>query len=99
MIIFAHGVDIGDWQGYTEENEKYAYYNQAGYHFYCNVDGSTTHWIQIADDYVRQGRIDIDGFRLWECKNGEDTSLSQLIDTAGIFDPAGQEKACFLFAL
>ncbi len=85
-IIFAHGNDIGDWEGYKEDNDKYSYYNSAGYHFYCNVDGSVPNWVQITERYVRQGRIDVDGYRLWLCLNGEDTSLSRLIDTTGIFN-------------
>ena len=84
-IIFAHGNDIGSWEGY-EGNEQYEYYNSAGYHFYCNVDGSVPYWVQITDRYVRQGRIDVDGYRLWLAKNGEDSSLSQLIDLTDIFD-------------
>lgn len=85
-IIFAHGNDIGDWEGYKDDNDKYDYYSSAGYHFFCNVDGSVPNWVQITDRYVRQGRIDVDGYRLWLCMNGEDTSLSQLIDTSGIFN-------------
>ncbi len=84
-IIFAHGNDIGSWEGY-EGNEQYDYYNSAGYHFYCNVDGSVPYWVQITDGYVRQGRIDVDGYRLWLAQNGEDSSLSQLIDLTGIFN-------------
>ena len=84
-IIFAHGNDIGSWEGY-DGNEQYDYYNSVGYHFYCNVDGSVPYWVQITDRYVRQGRIDVDGYRLWLAKNGEDSSLSQLIDLTGIFD-------------
>ncbi len=84
-IIFAHGNDIGNWEGY-DGNEKYEYYNSVGYHFYCNVDGSVPYWVQITDRYVRQGRIDIDGYRLWLAQNGEDTSLSQIIDVTGIFN-------------
>lgn len=85
-IIFAHGNDIGSWEGYSDSNEKYAYYNSVGYHFYCNVDASGPYWVQITDRYVRQGRIDLDGYRLYECQQGNDHSLSQLIDTSGIFD-------------
>lgn len=84
-IIFAHGNDIGNWEGY-EGNEKYDYYNSVGYHFYCNVDGSVPYWVQITDGYVRQGRIDVDGYRLWLAQNGEDSSLSQIIDVTGIFN-------------
>ena len=84
-IIFAHGNDIGSWEGY-EGNEKYAYFNSVGYHFYCNVDGSVPYWVQIRDGYVRQGRIDVDGYRLYLAQNGEDASLSQIIDVSGIFN-------------
>ncbi len=84
-IIFAHGNDIGSWEGYSG-NEKYEYFNSVGYHFYCNVDGSVPYWVQITDSYVRQGRIDVDGYRLWLAKNGEDASLSKIIDLTGIFN-------------
>ena len=84
-IIFAHGNDIGSWEGY-DGNERYDYFNSVGYHFYCNVDGSVPYWVQITDRYVRQGRIDVDGYRLYLAQNGEDSSLSQLIDLTGIFN-------------
>ncbi len=84
-IIFAHGNDIGNWEGYAD-NEKYDYYNSVGYHFYCNVDGSVPYWVQITDRYVRQGRIDVDGYRLYLAMNGEDTSLSELINLEGVFN-------------
>ena len=84
-IIFAHGNDIGNWEGYND-NEKYDYYNSVGYHFYCNVDGSVPYWVQITDRYVRQGRIDVDGYRLYLAMNGEDSSLSELINLDGVFN-------------
>ena len=84
-IIFAHGNDIGNWEGYSD-NEKYDYYNSVGYHFYCNVDGSVPYWVQITDRYVRQGRIDVDGYRLYLAMNGEDSSLSELINLDGVFN-------------
>ena len=84
-IIFAHGNDIGSWEGYAG-NEKYDYFNSVGYHFYCNVDGSVPYWVQITDGYVRQGRIDVDGYRLYLAQNGEDPSLSQIIDVNGVFN-------------
>ena len=69
-IIFAHGNDIGSWEGY-DGNEKY---------------GSVPYWVQITDRYVRQGRIDVDGYRLYLAANGEDSSLSQLINLDGVFN-------------
>ncbi|MDD3339714.1 MAG: polysaccharide deacetylase family protein [Lachnospiraceae bacterium] len=86
-IIFAHGNDIGDWHDYSAENEAYAYYKSAGYNYFCNVDGSQPYWIQIRDNYVRQGRIDLDGFMLNKAKNGQTTVLNGMIDAASVWDP------------
>ena len=85
-IIFAHGNDIGSWEGYTDDNEQYAYYNSAGYHFYCNVDGSVPYWVQIAPAYVRQGRIDLDGYMLYQASTGQTTVLDQLFNASEVFD-------------
>ncbi len=86
IIIFAHGNDIGDWQGYSDDNEKYAYYHSAGYNFFCNVDSSTPYWVQISDKYVRQGRIDLDGYQLYQASQGQTTVLDGFFDAKAIFD-------------
>ena len=85
-IIFAHGNDIGNWEEYSASNEKYQYYYRSGYRFYCNVDGSVPSWIQITDKYVRQGRIDMDGYMLYRASLGETHVLDQLVDASKIFD-------------
>ena len=85
-IIFAHGNDIGDWMGYSSDNEKYAYYSSAGYHFFCNVDGSQPYWVQITNDYVRQGRIDLDGYMLYQASTGQTTTVDHLIRASEVFD-------------
>lgn len=85
-IIFAHGNDIGDWKGYAADNEKYNYYKSAGYNFFCNVDGSVPYWVQITDTYVRQGRIDLDGYMLYKENIGESTVCDDMFDAANVFD-------------
>ena len=85
-IIFAHGNDIGDWTGYSEDNEQYRYYSSAGYRFFCNVDGSVPYWVQITDHYVRQGRIDLDGYMLYQSSRGETTVLDNLFLASQVFD-------------
>ena len=85
-IIFAHGNDIGSWEGYSADNEQYAYYNSAGYHFYCNVDGSVPYWVQITDSYVRQGRIDLDGYQLYQASQGNTSVLDQFMTASEVFD-------------
>lgn len=32
---FAFGADIGDWEGYTSDNEKYEYYKSRGYRYFA----------------------------------------------------------------
>ena len=86
IIIFAHGNDIGDWQDYSPDNEKFQFYKSAGYNFFCNVDGSTPYWVQIRENYVRQGRINLDGFMLYKASTGETNVLDNMFDASQVFD-------------
>lgn len=47
---FAFGADIGSWEGYSADNEKYEFYKSQGYRYFCNVD-SSQYFVQITDDY------------------------------------------------
>ena len=86
MIIFAFGADIGDWQGYSMDNEKFAYYKSQGFNYYCNVD-SNQYWVQITDQYFRQGRRNLDGYRMYY--NPE--MLSDLFDVSEVWDSSRPE--------
>lgn len=81
MIIFAFGADIGSWEGYTADNAKYEFYKSQGYRYYCNVD-SSQYFVQITDDYFRQGRRNLDGYRMYY--NPE--MLSDLFDVSEVWD-------------
>ena len=85
-IIFAHGNDIGDWQDYSSDNEKFQYFKSAGYNFYCNVDGSVPYWVQIRSNYVRQGRINLDGYMLYQSSIGATTVLDNMFKASAVFD-------------
>ena len=85
-IIFAHGNDIGSWEGYSDDNEKYRYFKENGYNFYCNVDSSVPCWVQITDQYVRQGRIDLDGYLLYKATQGGTTVLDSMFNASEVFD-------------
>lgn len=86
-IIFAHGQDLADWHDYSADNEKFAYLKNQGFNFFCNVD-SSQYFLQIRDNYVRQGRRNLDGFRLWNDVHGEKNRTSDLFDASQILDPA-----------
>ena len=86
-IIFAHGQDLADWHDYSAENEKFTYLKSQGFNFFCNVD-SSQYFLQIRDNYVRQGRRNLDGYRLWNDVHGEKNRTSDLFDASQILDPA-----------
>ena len=81
MIIFAFGADIGSWEGYSSDNAKYEFYKSQGYRYFCNVD-SSQYFVQITDDYFRQGRRNLDGYRMYY--NPE--MLSDLFDVSEVWD-------------
>ena len=65
VLIYAFGADIGDWQPYTHDNQFFDYLKGQGFNIYCNVDGSTLAWVQFGNDYMRQGRMNLDGYRMY----------------------------------
>ena len=87
VIIFAFGEDIGDWHPYTQENEKYRFLKSQGYRYFCNVDSNTS-WVQITDEYLRQGRRNVDGYRMYYDMTEGTNKLSDLFQVEEVFDPA-----------
>lgn len=85
IILYPFGADIGDWHPYTEENQKFNMLEAAGFRYFCNVDSSQT-WVQFGSNFVRQGRRNLDGYRLWKDYSGEESRLSDIIDAKTIFD-------------
>ena len=81
MIIFAFGADIGDWEGYTSDNAKYDYYKSRGYRYFCNVD-SSQYFVQITSEYFRQGRRNLDGYRMYYNPD----MLCDLFDVSEVWD-------------
>ena len=86
-IIFAHGQDLADWHDYSADNEKFAYLKSQGFNYFCNVD-SSQYFLQIRNNYVRQGRRNLDGYRLWNDVHGEKNRTSDLFDASQVLDPA-----------
>ncbi len=65
VLIFAFGADISDWVPYSHDNVYFDYYKSKGFNIYCNVDGSVKAWVQIGPDYMRMGRRNLDGYRMY----------------------------------
>lgn len=86
-IIFAHGEDLAGWtEGYASGNAKFEYLKGQGFHYFCNVD-SQQYGVQIRDNYVRQSRRNLDGYRIYYNVIGEMDNLSDLFNAADIIDP------------
>lgn len=62
VLIYAHGEDIAGIGKYS--GEKFETLKSHGFKYFCNVDSAKA-WVQIQDDYVRQGRRNLDGYRMW----------------------------------
>ena len=82
IILFPFGSDVGDWKPYSEDNERFRYLKSVGFRYFCNVDGSRVNWVQLGQDHLRQGRRNLDGYRMYY--NPE--LLSDLFDTSQVFD-------------
>ena len=81
VIIFAFGADIGDWQPYTSDNEYFTYLKSQGFNIFCNVD-SSQYWVQFGDTFMRQGRRNLDGYRMYYNPD----MLSDLFDVNSVWD-------------
>ena len=102
-IIFAFGGDIAGPEQYTADNPKYAYFLSQGFHIYANVDGTTFGWTQYGDNYVRDGRIALDGVTMYNAMTdsaqshatyANDYSLLGIKDVASFFDPNRTPEYC-----
>lgn len=81
IFIYPYGADIAGVEDYS--GGKFEAMYAAGYRYFCNVD-STKYWVQIKQSYVRQGRRNLDGYRMWW--NPE--LLDDLFNVQELFDPA-----------
>lgn len=85
IILYPFGADIANEKGYFKDNRRYAYLREKGFRYYCNVD-SSKYWVQVGSDYFRQGRRNVDGYRMWMDYCGKNNKLSDLIDVKTVFD-------------
>lgn len=88
IILYPFGADIGNWRPYSRENEKFALLYDLGFRYFCNVD-SSPHWVQIGASYMRQGRRNLDGYRMYYDlpeTSPQKTHLSDLFDVTEVFD-------------
>ena len=80
IILYPFGADVSDWHAYNSDNERFMYMKSLGFDYFCNVD-SNQYWVQLGDNYLRQGRRNLDGYRMWtDIAAGEGSSRRKLDD-------------------
>jgi hypothetical protein len=86
ILIYPFGADIGNWGDYS--GERFEYLKAKGFDYFCNVDSAPS-WVQIRDNYVRQGRRNLDGDRMYKDMMDDNVDyLSDLFDVNTVFDKA-----------
>lgn len=86
IIIFAHGQDLASWDEDYASTDKFKYLKNKGFSIFCNVD-SSKYFVQIEDEFLRMGRRNLDGLRLWQAVYGGKDYLSDLFDSKTVIDP------------
>ena len=84
VLIFAFGADIGDWQPYSADNQFFTYLKEQGFSIYCNVDSSQPYWVQFGSNFMRQGRRNLDGYRMYYSPG----LISDLFNVEEAWDPS-----------
>ncbi|MDO4633151.1 MAG: polysaccharide deacetylase [Eubacteriales bacterium] len=85
-IIFAHGEDITGTSGYSSDNAKYTYLKSKGFDIYCPVD-SVDYTVNITEDYLHQGRRNLDGYRIYHDMISDSPMAGDLFDAKSVIDP------------
>lgn len=79
ILIYAHGDDIAGIEEYS--GAKFNVLKSFGFNYFCNVDSNIS-WVQIGKDYVRQGRRNLDGYRMYYYPQ----MLEDLFDVSQVYD-------------
>lgn len=93
ILIYPFGTDVGSWHNYTNDNTRYVYLRDQGFRYFCNVDSSSPYWVQIDKEYMRQGRRNLDGYRMWkDIHDPEHAKLKDLFDANEVYDKDRPEE-------
>ena len=93
ILIYPFGTDVGSWHNYTNDNTRYVYLRDQGFRYFCNVDSSAPYWVQIDKEYMRQGRRNLDGYRMWkDIHDPEHAKLKDLFDANEVYDKDRPEE-------
>lgn len=84
VLVYPYGMDMGSWKDYTADNPLYAYFKSQGMKFFCNIDTSQKVWMQLRNEYMRQGRINVDGSMLNRMLQGQTDVLNDVFTASQV---------------
>lgn len=88
ILLYPFGTDVADWHPYKDDNTRYIYLRDLGFRYFCTVD-SNEYWVQLGHDWLRQGRRNLDGYRMWrDITEPNNPKLKDLFDSNEVFDKA-----------
>lgn len=85
ILLFPEGTDIGTRKQYTEENEKYVYLREQGFHYFCAQDLGEA-FTQVTDQYVRSNYWNLDGYRMYQDLYRGSGRFSGILNFDGVYD-------------
>lgn len=87
VIIFAHGSDLATSVSKYDESDKYQYLKKKGFSYFMNVYSGKQCTLEVKRYFVHQGRMNLDGYRLWNEAKGKTHYLDNLVDAKKVLDP------------
>ncbi|MCR5845296.1 MAG: polysaccharide deacetylase [bacterium] len=84
VIIYAFGAEIPE---YGKGNDKFDYLKSCGFDCFCGINAATTSWVYYGDNYFRQSRRNLDGYRMYQDLINPDLNrLADLMNVEETFD-------------
>lgn len=85
ILLFPEGTDIGTRKQYAEDNEKYTWLKEQGFHYFCARDLGEA-FTQITDQYLRSNYWNLDGYRMYQDLYQGAGRFSQILNFDGVYD-------------
>ena len=88
ILVLPEGGDIGSWEPYSSDNEKFSLLSGEGFAYYCVDNPEQMTWLETGTDYVRQGIHEINTVTEYE------TLIDQGIDAySALVEKEAQQAA------
>jgi hypothetical protein len=85
ILLYPFGTDIGSWNAYSADDEKYEYLKSQGFKYFSAMDLSGR-WMQMTDEYLRCNYQNLDGYRMYQELYQNAGRFTGILDFTSIYD-------------